>query len=106
MAKEKASEQGSWFLGYLLGMRPDALAHAEVFRIMEAVLLKRQQVTEAVSQRAEPEAALAALEVLLQMGKLAQNTEVKFVATRCFRIQVSRNEGDSNEEGETWWIFQ
>ncbi|CAK0882542.1 unnamed protein product [Prorocentrum cordatum] len=104
-AKEKASEQGSQFLGNPLGKRPDALARAVVFRIMEAVLLKRQQVTEAVSQGAEPEAAQAALEALLQMGKLAQNTEAKFVATRCFRIQVSRNEGDSNEEGETRWIF-
>ncbi|CAK0898989.1 unnamed protein product, partial [Prorocentrum cordatum] len=105
-AKEKPTEQDSTYLGHPLGKRPDALAMAVVFRIAEAVVNKKNQVVEAATQSLDPEAAKAALEVIIQMGKLAQDQQAKFVATRCFRIKLNRDDkGESQDEGEVKWIF-
>eukprot|EP00959_Pyramimonas_sp_CCMP1952_P355030 7437140-Pyramimonas_sp.AAC.1 len=91
-------------MGNPLGKRPDALARAVLFRMSEAVEDKKDAALAAVEQGIEPQAARAALDELLKVGKVVQDPQMKFVATRCFKVE-SKNDEEGLETGECKWIF-
>ncbi|CAK0826989.1 unnamed protein product [Prorocentrum cordatum] len=103
-AKDKAKEKKDDFMGIPLGKRPDALARAVLFRMSEAVEDKKDAVLAAVEQGIEPQAAEAALDELLKFGKMVQDPQLKFAATRCFKVKSKNDEGGM-EAGECKWIF-
>ena len=65
---------------------------------------KKDAVLAAVEQGIEPQATKTALDEIIKFGKLVQDPQIKFAATRCFKVEAKADE-EGGELSECKWIF-
>ncbi|CAK0897563.1 unnamed protein product [Prorocentrum cordatum] len=87
-AREDAGE--GEFKGNPLGKRPDAYAKQLIFRLHEAVKTAGAKVAAAAKQGTMAEETQQALETLSKYGALVQDPVFRFIATRCFSVELTR----------------